>query len=59
MSSSVSQFRVFLLETWRIHLSQRSRMLLLKNNVPVTFPMSLHPPHILGLVDAEDAYWFL
>jgi len=50
---------VTLADEKRIHLSQRSRMLLLKNNVPVTFPMSLHPPHILGLVDAEDAYWFL
>lgn len=36
-----------------------SRILLANNSMPVTFPMSLHPPHILGLPDAEDGYWFL
>ena len=44
---------------WRIHLSEGSRILLANNSMPVTFPMSLHPPHILGLPDAEDGYWFL
>lgn len=49
----------FRMEEARIHLSEGSRILLANNSMPVTFPMSLHPPHILGLPDAEDGYWFL
>ncbi|CAK9060645.1 unnamed protein product [Durusdinium trenchii] len=58
-SRDVTVFSEFKLEDTRIHVSEASRRLLESHSEPVTFPMSLHPPHIIGLEQAEEGFWFL
>ncbi|CAE7252718.1 YPTC1, partial [Symbiodinium pilosum] len=43
----------------RTHFSKATRELLARLSEEVTFPMSLHPPHISWSQTAAEEYWFL